>query len=104
MIVTAIILCCVGLFVILCRQLESRVDKIVDFSRQTHERISRIEDHENEQDQHLYAHDSRIDRTQKELKQLKKDVNEMGKDIGWSDDDRKTQVMKQKNKDPDDAA
>lgn len=104
MIVTVIILCCVGLFVILCKQLESRVDRVVDFSRKTHERISRIELHENEQDQHLYAHDSRLDRQQKIVTRLQQDVGEMGKDIGWKDDDRKTQVMRQKNKDPDDAA
>lgn len=104
MIGIVILLCCIGLFVILCRQLEARVDRVVDYQRKTHERISQMELKENEQDQHLYAHDSRLNRQQKIVLRLQGDVREMGKDIGWSDDDRKTRVMKQKNTDPDDAA
>ncbi len=104
MIVLAAVFCCLGLFIIFCKMLEERVNKVVGFQkkihdvqRQTHERISSLEVHE-------HAQDARLDRTQNVVRRLREDVNEMGKDIGWKDDDRKTQVMKQKNKDPDDAA
>lgn len=98
MIVLAIVLCCLGLFVILCKQLEERVDKVVGYQRKTFDRISQIEVHEHKQD-------ARLDRQQGLIQNLRTDVNEMGKDIGWKDDDRKTRVMKQKSPtEPDDAA
>lgn len=90
MIPLAIVFCCLGLFVLLCKQVEDKVNAVIDYQKTQHERITSIEQHELEQD-------GRLDRQGKALKHLRDDVSEMGKDIGWKDDDRRTRVMKQKD-------
>lgn len=102
MILAAIIICCLGLFVILCKQLEARVDKVVGYQHKTHRHIAETDERISQIETHNYKQDARMDRQQGAIQHLRADVNEMGKDIGWKDDDRKTRVMKQK--DPDDAA
>jgi len=101
MIIVAIVLVCVGLFILFCKTLEDDVGKVVEYQRQTHERISVVHDRVSTIEQHEYAQDARLDHQQKQLKGLREDVSEMGKDIGWKDDNRKTQVMKQKNSEND---
>lgn len=90
MIIALVVICCVCLFIILCKNLEETVDRVSSYQKQTHERISQIEQHE-------YAQDARLDKHQKVINAIRSDVNEMGKDIGWKDDDRKTRVMKTKD-------
>lgn len=97
MIVAAIVFCCIGLLVLVWSQLHDRVAKVTDEAEVLVERISNLEIHEQ-------AQDSRIDRTQLVVKKIREDVTEIGKDVGWKDDNRRTQVMKQKDRDPDDAA
>lgn len=92
MIIALVVVCCVVLFIILCKNLEDTVNRVSSYQRKTHERISQIEQHE-------YAQDARLDRHQKVIGRIREDVNEMGKDIGWKDDDRKTRVMKAKDSD-----
>lgn len=92
MIIALVVVCCIVLFIILCKNLEDTVNRVSNYQRKTHERISQIEQHE-------YAQDARLDRHQKVISNIRSDVNEMGKDIGWKDDDRKTRVMKQKDSD-----
>ena len=92
MIIALVVVCCVVLFIILCKNLEDTVNRVSSYQRKTHERISQIEQHE-------YAQDARLDRHQKVIKDIRSDVNEMGKDIGWKDDDRRTRVMKKKDSD-----
>lgn len=90
MIVVAVVLCCLGLFILLCKHLEDVVHRVVKWQRKSHERISTLEVND-------FAQDARLDNQQKHIKRLREDVKEMGKDIGWTDDDRKTQVMKTKD-------
>lgn len=92
MIAALVVVVCVVLFIILCKNLEDTVNRVSSYQRKTHERISQIEQHE-------YAQDARLDRHQKAIGLIRADVNEMGKDIGWKDDDRKTRVMKMKERD-----
>ena len=92
MIIALVVVCCVVLFIILCKNLEDTVNRVSSYQRKTHERISQIEQHE-------YAQDARLDRHQKVIKDIRSDVTEMGKDIGWKDDDRRTRVMKKKDSD-----
>lgn len=98
----AVVLTCLALFIFLCLYLTGYVDRVVRWQRNQHERISVLEQHEMSQD-------SRLDRQHAVLKMVKKDIRELGKDVGWADDRAKTQVnktlvMPPKDEPPDDAA
>jgi hypothetical protein len=96
MIVVAVVLCCLALFILLCKSLEDTISRVIAWAtawqRRTDERISTLEDHD-------YAQDARLDKQQDTLKSVKGELKEMGKDVGWSDDNRKTQVMKLEDRD-----
>lgn len=77
---------CILLIMLLVRQLETRVDKVDTQQKQDGERISTLEVHD-------YNHGIRLDTHRKVIVQLKQDVRGLGKDIGWDDSNRATQVM-----------
>lgn len=105
------VLLCLGIFVLFLRYLENRVEKVVEQQHDVVERISTLEAHD-------YAQDARLDKQQKIVKTLTKDVTAIGEDIGydggWGDDGRKTELSKTvvmldpkaplKDEPPDDAA
>lgn len=86
MIFIAVVLGCLGAFILLCRWLANYVDGVV--TKQTHqeERISSLEVKD-------YAQDARLDAHRKAIIQAKKDIKALGKDVGWDDSNRATQVM-----------
>lgn len=77
---------CIILIMLFLRHLEGRVNKVDDTQHQAVERISSLEVKD-------YAQDARLDAHRKALIQVKKDVRELGKDVGWDDSGRSTQVM-----------
>lgn len=86
LIVLASVGSCIVLIMLVVHHLESRVDKADMRQKKDEERISSLEVHEYNQDMRLDAH-------RKVLVQVKKDVRGLGKDIGWDDSHRTTQVM-----------
>lgn len=77
---------CVLLIMLFVRQLEDRVDSVDTKQKKDEERISVLEVRDDTQDARLDAH-------RRAIIQVKKDVKGLGKDIGWDDSNRATQVM-----------
>ncbi len=113
MITLAVVLCCLALFVILCFQLEDQIHRGLKYllGKQVNadERISKLEANEFEAEKRIstlefqdYAAKARLDRQAVDIDLLKGEVKELGEDVGWEEDKRKTQVMKRGE--PDDAA
>lgn len=99
---TVAVLAALALFILLCLYLTGYVDRVVRWQKHQHERISVLEEHE-------VSQDSRLDRQHAVLKMVKKDLQTLGRDVGWGDDNTKTQlnrtlVMPPKDEPPDDAA
>ncbi len=90
----AVVVGCLLAFLLLCWLMWDEISRVVRWQRKQHDRISKLEVHESEQDNLLMAHDSRLDRQHAQLKMVKSDVKELGKDVGWSDDLTKTQLNK----------
>lgn len=89
-----VVVTCLCLFVFLCLYLTGYVDRVVRWQKSQHDRISKLEVHERDQDNMLMSHDSRLDRQHGQLQMIRKDVRELGKDVGWGDDMTKTQLAK----------
>lgn len=89
-----IVLCVLSVFVILFKTLEDKLVRVSKRQRDSETRIGGLEVKD-------YAQDVRLDHQQRAIKKLNKAVDELGKDVGWDDDRRRTNVIK---KDPDDAA
>lgn len=86
MIFLAVVFGCLAAFIFLCRWLANHVDGVAA-KQVTHEdRISSLEVKD-------YAQDARLDMHRKHLIQAKKDIKALGKDLGWDDSNRATQVM-----------
>lgn len=66
---------------------ERKLNWMMRFQRQTHERISALEVNEVTQDIKIHEHG--------------KLIKDLGKDVGWSDDERLTEVIKVDIKPPD---
>lgn len=77
---------CIVLVMLFVSHLETRVNKVDTKLQKDEERISTLEVHD-------YNQDARLDAHRKVLIQVKKDVRGLGKDIGWDDSNRTTQVM-----------
>ncbi len=82
-----IVLCVLGCFVIILRTLEGKVGSLSKRQRDSESRIGGLEVKD-------YAQDLRLDAQQRAIKGIKGDVRELGRDIGWGDEKRKTQVIK----------
>ena len=81
---------CILLVMLFVRHLETRVNKVDTKLHKDEERISVLEVKD-------YNQDARLDAHRKVLIQVKKDVRSLGKDIGWDDSNRSTQVMDAKS-------
>lgn len=101
----AAVFACLALFIFLCLYLTGYIDKVVAWQKKQHERISVLDERISTLEDHEVSQDSRLDRQHAQLKMVKKDVRELGKDVGWGDDLTKTQLNKTVVKPPpDDAA
>jgi methylphosphotriester-DNA--protein-cysteine methyltransferase len=87
-----IVLCVLGVFVIIFRRIEDKLVQIDKSQWHSEDRISGLEVKD-------YAQDLRLDAQQLKIKDLNKHVDELGRDIGWSDDRRHTQVLKKHSDD-----
>lgn len=94
MIVVAVILVTLAVCLALINKLKGSFGAMVKWLRHTEDRVSSLEVKD-------YAQDVRLDNHQKSLSKLKTDVKELGADVGWDDDLRKTQVIRD-NTPPDD--
>lgn len=88
----AVVVTSLGAFVLLCWLMWDEISRVVRWQRKQHDRISKLEVHEKDQDHLLMAHDSRLDRQHAQLRMVKSDLKELGKDVGWADDNTKTQL------------
>lgn len=96
MFIASIVVGCLVAFAILCWLMWDEIETVVRWQRGQHDRISKLEVHEHDQDNMILSQESRIDRQQAQLKMVKQDIKVLGKDIGWSDDNTKTQLHKTK--------
>ena len=85
-IVLASVGACFLLIMWFVRYLENRVNKVDATQHHTHERISSLEVKD-------YNQDARLDAHRKALIHIKKDIRELGKDVGWDESRRQTQVI-----------
>ena len=100
----ALILCGLVLVIILYRLLETRVNKLFRSLRHTDDRVSSLEIKDFGQDFRMDAHDKRLETHDRRFQRLNVEVKELGRDIGWSDDQRKTDVIKPKTPPDDDSS
>ncbi len=87
-----IVLLVLAVFVLILKTLEDKMVKIGKRQRDSDTRISGLEIKD-------FGQDLRLDAQQRHIKELKQDVDELGKDLGWTDDKRRTQVLKQNSDD-----
>lgn len=97
---------CLAAFALLCWMMWDEITRVVRWQRKQHDRISKLEVHEKDQDSLLIRHDA-------QMGMIRRDVSAIGKDVGWSDDRTKTKALttqkmfpeaKPDDEPPDDAA
>ncbi len=86
MIFFGVVALCLGSFTLLCWLMWEDMTKLARFIRKQDDRISKLEVNE-------FSQDARLDAHRKHLIKIKHDVRELGKDVGWDDSGRSTQVM-----------
>lgn len=86
MIFFAVVALCLGAFMVLCWLLWEDITRVVSSMRKHDDRISKLEVND-------YNQDVRLDAHRKHLIKVKKDIRELGHDVGWDDSGRSTQVM-----------
>jgi hypothetical protein len=86
MIIIAVVVCLLGVFLLFCAYLEDRVDSVLGKQRDANTRIIGLEVKD-------FSQDVRLDQHQLFLKHLRKDVHDLGSDVGWADDLTKTQAL-----------
>lgn len=77
-------------FILFCRRLESR---IADLQDDLEGRVIGLEVKEYKQDERLEGHDKTLEAHAKFMVRTQRNVDELGRDVGWDDNQRKTQVM-----------
>lgn len=93
-IIAGLSLLCISLAFALARIVRAVVDKFVRWQRHQDDRLSSLEVKETVQDERLDQHDQRFHEDERAVRMLSKEVGELGKDVGWEDDQRKTEVLK----------
>lgn len=88
------ILCGIVLLALLYRMLEQRVDAVIRWIRHTDDRVSSLEVKDYGQDFRMDDHDKKLDTHDQRFQRVNVELKELGKDIGWSDNNRKTEVVK----------
>jgi len=96
MIAVAIVFVCLALLFVVIKKLDDRSRGQVGWNKHADDRISSLEVKD-------YAQDIRLDNHQKSLKTLKDDVKDLGADVGWDDEMRKTQVLRDSTPPDDDS-
>lgn len=86
MIFFGVVALCLGAFMLLCWVMWEDMTRMFRSIRKHHDRISKLEVND-------YAKDARLDAHRKHLIKIKQDIRELGKDVGWDDSGRSTQVM-----------
>jgi hypothetical protein len=86
MIITAVVVCLLVVFLLFCAYLENRVDTVLGKQRDVNTRIVGLEVKD-------FSQDVRLDQHQLFIKHLRKDVHDLGSDVGWADDQSKTTVL-----------
>lgn len=81
------------IFVLFLRRLEERVEELRSAQDDVQGRVIGLEVKEFTQDDRLEEHDSTLKTHAKFMVKTRRDVDELGHDIGWEDGKRKTQVM-----------
>ncbi len=87
MIVVAVVFVSLALMFILFKKLEDKIRSLIGWQRHSEKRIGGLEIKD-------YAQDLRLDSQQKRINHLRSEVDELGRDVGWTDDNRSTQVLK----------
>lgn len=98
-----LILGALALLLILMRYLEHRVSRVAKKQQHQEERISGLEIKDYGQDFRMDAQDKKLEILDTRTVRTLRDVKELGRDIGWGDDKRKTDVLK-KPTSPDDSS
>lgn len=83
----AVVFTCLAAFLLLCWLMSDKIAQVVRWATKAHERISVLEDSD-------LAQNSRLDRQHAQIRMVKQDLRELGKDVGWGDDKTKTQLAK----------
>lgn len=81
------------LFILFCRRLESRIEALKDDQEDVEGRVIGLEVKEYSQDERLEEHDSVIGNHARFMVHMRREVDELGRDVGWDDNKRRTQVM-----------
>lgn len=81
------------LFILFCKRVEERVDELRDSQEDVEARVLGIEVKEYSQDERLEGHDKLFDTHARFMVKTKREVDELGRDVGWEDGKRQTQVM-----------
>lgn len=83
----------IGLFLLFRWYQRHTLRKLVRWTKHHDDRISSLEVKDTVQDERLDQHDQRFHEDERALRMLSKEVGELGKDVGWEDDRRETQVL-----------
>lgn len=94
MTLSLIFLTLAGLF-LLFKKLEGKIRSVTGWQKHTEERISTLESNDFQREGQLSRHTTFI-------KKMRRDLNTLGRDVGWSDDLHKTQTLEKKPDKPDD--
>lgn len=96
MIFVAVTFVCLALLFLLFKTFEDRFRTMIKWQRHTHERLSGLEIKDYAQDLRLDAQQDHIKGQHERINHLRSEVDELGRDVGWTDDNRGTQVLKPK--------
>lgn len=80
-------------FIFFCKRLEERVEALRDDQEDVEGRVIGLEVKEYSQDERLDSQESTMQSHAKFIVKMRRDVDELGHDIGWDDNKRNTQVM-----------
>lgn len=84
---------CTVIVILFMRRLELRVQELSEEHEDVQGRIIGLEVKEYSQDTRLDSHESTLEAHAKFMVQTQREVDDVGRDIGWEDGKRKTQVM-----------
>lgn len=84
---------CTVIVILFLRRVEQRVHALALEHEDVEGRILGLEVKEYTQDERLEGHDQSINNQARFIVKIKKEVDELGRDVGWDDNKRLTQVM-----------
>ena len=78
---------------LLYRRLEARIEEVLDTQDEAEGRLLGLEVKEYSQDERMDSLESTLVAHAKFMVSTRRDVDNLGRDVGWDDSKRKTQVM-----------